>query len=183
MSLREQQDLIAHLYCDAGFRAAFFAAPLDHASETGLSNDLIQQIATAIPDEIEYFAKTLVWKRQRAVEKMLPMTRAALGADFAREFENFATRFQPESLKKHLEDALAFAAAIENSSADAEIRATARYERTRLRFFSEQRRFSICRVTEGVRGRVAGIAEPTGRGRSRIAVWIRTGRRVRHFFV
>src|SRR5687767_2588309 len=110
MGLREQQDLLARLYTDADFSAAFFADPSGLSAVKGLSLAEADEIQSAAQDEIRFFAQSLISKRLREVEKLLPLTCRYVKLDLRPLFEEFANEFNPTSTKKHLEDAIEFSA-------------------------------------------------------------------------
>src|SRR5215213_1679726 len=104
MSLEQQQNLLAKLYTDAEFRRAFLSQP----AKIGAENDF-SEIAAIMPEELDFFADSLFWKRLREAEKFLPLTRKILGEDFTDNFREFSQQFNPQTVKKHFEDALGFA--------------------------------------------------------------------------
>ena len=126
--------------------------------------------------EVERFARSLVSKRRREAERLMPLAVDALGSTFKSEFDLFASRNHPKGINKPLEDAVAFCAYLGSHSNLAHIKAAAVFERTRLRFFARQTRLAVC-----FRPRTQENGQ-TGR-RRRISVWFRIGSVVRHFVV
>src|SRR6185369_7897216 len=104
MSLQEQQNLLAKLYTDAEFRRAFLSMPEKIGIENELNKIEIKEIAGIMPEELDFFADSLFWKRLREVEKFLPLTRKVLGEDFINYFRRFSQNFNPQTVKKHIED-------------------------------------------------------------------------------
>lgn len=181
--LQKQQNLIARLYCDATFRERFASAPFEEGRRFGLADETITEIADVMKEEIDFFARSLVWKRRREAEKLLPIVVSLLGKDFSELFDDFAGHFIPDAARKHLQDAIEFTRFVERRSGRSEVVAAALYERTRLQFYAEDRRFAWCRVNALVCRLVRGVNGEGVASRDRIAVWIRYNGRVRHFFV
>lgn len=180
-SLREQQDILARLYTDDRFRAAFLKAPDSVAESLGVSMAEAEGLATVAGREVEWFSDSLVSKRLREVRKMLPMSEQEIGSSgFTRRFREFADRFSPTSVKKHLEDSLAFAGALirDPSIGDSE-RSVVRFEFRRLGHNALEKRFSICLLRYDPR-RVTGFtAYEKRRG---LGIWIAVGRWSRILF-
>jgi hypothetical protein len=186
MSLQEQQNLLAKLYTDAGFRRAFLAEPAKIGAENDLSAPEIQEIAEIMPEELNFFADSLFWKRLREVEKFLPLTKKALGEEFTNNFREFAQKFNPQSIKKHFEDALEFCGFLQKQNISAIASNAAKYERAKLEFYGLEKRIVVCRLDFDVgkidfSGRHFETAIPEKK--KKIAVWLRVGKRVRHFLI
>ncbi|MBS1797757.1 MAG: hypothetical protein JSS81_28300 [Acidobacteria bacterium] len=188
MSLRHQQDLLARLYTDAEFRAKFLSDPQAGGREYELSAAETDEIATIVPEELEFFSETLFWKRLRETEKLLPLTKKALADEFSGYFRRFSGKFQPKTVKKHLEDAVAFCGYLRKSAGPDDLtKDLAGYERARLVFFGSGRRIIVRRLRFDLRrlpeiGRNPFSAENFPR-RQTIAVWLRTGGKTRHFLI
>ena len=186
VSLKEQQNFLARLYTDEALRRRFFAGPAIVGAEFGLTPAETEELAAVLPEELDFFAQSLYWKRLREVEKLLPLTRRVVGADFKDHFRAFADGFNPGSVKKHLEDALAFAEFLETREINDYGRAAARFEGARLAFFGYERRLVWRRLAYDAR-EIAAAAEngtlDTVKKRMKIAVWVRYGQRIRHFFI
>ncbi len=86
MSLREQQNFLAKLYTDEQLRRAFLSEPSKIGEENYLNETEITEISEMLPEEISFFAESLVLKRLRQVEKFLPLTRKVCGDEFQRLF-------------------------------------------------------------------------------------------------
>jgi hypothetical protein len=108
MGLLEQQNFLARLYTNEGFRHNFIENPNHTGKKHGLSKNEIEELIAIYPNEIEAFALSLFYKRLREVERILPLTKKALGRDFENIFREFIKEFNPQSVKKHHEDALQF---------------------------------------------------------------------------
>ncbi|HEY0459098.1 MAG TPA: hypothetical protein VGC97_08070 [Pyrinomonadaceae bacterium] len=186
MSLQKQQNLLARLYTDAEFRRAFLTQPAEIGAEFGLNKAEIDEIAAVLPEELEFFADSLFWKRLREAEKFLPLTKRVLEADFTRFFREFSQNFNPQTLKKHFEDALAFTRFLQKQEISKFALTAAKFEHAKLEFFGFEKRLTICRLDFDPR-EFAQSEEIGGRKiparRKKIAVWLRIGKRIRHFFI
>ena len=186
MSLQQQQNLLAKLYTDADFRRAFLSGLEKIGAKNDLSPEEIAEIAAIMPEELNFFAESLVWKRRREAEKFLPLTRSVLGADFTEHFREFSQTFNPQSIKKHFEDALEFSRFLQKRNIPEFARAAAKFEQSKLEFFGLEKRFVVCRLDFDVRkfkasGNQAPLEIPEKK--KKIAVWLRIGKRIEHFFI
>lgn len=169
MSLLEQQHVLARLYTDPAFRKEFYARPSEIGRELGLSESEIEELSEAAREEVQRFSDSLVWKRLREVEKLIPSTRNLIGDHFEKAFFDFAPSYNPQSIKKHYEDAVKFCRSLQSKDhISSIIKSTARFESTRLIFFNEGRTLAVCRLRPGVLS---------------FALWLRVGERVFHFKV
>jgi hypothetical protein len=184
MPLAEQQKFLARLYTDERLRREFFDAPGATGWAHDLTADEIAEIAGMMAEELDYFAATLFWKRLREAEKLLPLTKRLLGEEFTTLFRAFSAGYNPQSIKKHLEDALQFAAYLARADVSGLARDAARFEAAKLKFYGTGRKIVVCRlshdVTEITRGEPAAGAVPK---KKRLAVWIRIGKQNRHFVI
>jgi len=145
MPLQEQQDLLARLYTDREFQSKFLADPGSHANGLGLSAGDAKSLAASAAEEVRWFAESLVNKRLREVIKMLPLTYREVGASaFEEAFRKFAAEFSPSSVKKHLEDALAFSDRLVRGHPNATSKGIVRFESRRLRHNSQGKTVSAC---------------------------------------
>ncbi|HEY8560692.1 MAG TPA: hypothetical protein VIL74_09980 [Pyrinomonadaceae bacterium] len=186
MSLKEQQNLLAKLYTDAEFRRAFLSEPEKIGVESGLSADEIREIAEIMPEELHFFADSLVWKRLGEAEKFLPLTRRVLGEDFTGNFREFSQTYNPRTVKKHFEDALAFCRFLQTRKIPGPAKCAAKFEAAKLEFFGFEKRIAVCRLDYDVRSFSGAHANPAAENHEKtkkIAVWLRTGKRIRHFFI
>lgn len=180
MSLQNQQNLLAKLYTDAEFRRAFLSEPAKIGAENDLSTSEIEEIAFVMPEELNFFAESLFWKRLREVEKFLPLTRRALGEEFSTLFREFSQTFNPQTVKKHLEDALEFCRFLQTQNVLQLAQNTAKYECAKHEFFAFEKRLVVCRLDfDIVKYQHTGISE----AKNKRAIWLKTGKRVRHFFI
>jgi hypothetical protein len=186
MSLQHQQDLLARLYTDAEFRRAFLSAPEKIGAENLLNEKEIREIAEIMPEELDFFADSLFWKRLREVEKLLPITRKMLNEEFTSQFREFSQGFNPQTVKKHLEDALGFGRHLQTRNIPQSAKAAARFELSKLEFFGLEKRFVVCRLDFDIREfSASGRSEPAENieKKKKIAVWIRFGKRIKHFYI
>lgn len=180
MSLLEQQKALARLLTDPGFREGFISQPEAAGQAVGLREQETDYLLKMADESLSAFADSLVWKRLREVEKLLPITRQLSGERFHRIFFEFAPTFNTQAVKKHCEDAIAFSRFIETRDLPESVRDVARFERTSLLFFNQNRRFAWCRSRYAMRD-ISGSVTRLKRGS--IAVWLRFGSRFFHFTV
>lgn len=170
MSLLEQQNLLTRLYVDENLRRAFLSDPSAVAEPFGLSDAEIEEISSILPGEIDHFADSLMRKRMREVEKMLPLTRSALQESFETHFIGY-TAVTPSSLEiSRAEDVLEFCRYLEKE-AKGPVRDAARFEEAKHRFYSGKRHFLVRRFDHDVR---KGSLAP----RRTYCLWIRIGTRI-----
>ena len=187
MGLKEQQNLLASLYTDAELFSRFTAEPESVAARYGLSSTEIRDLSALAGHEVRWYADSLFWKRFREVEKLLPTSSRVLSERFAALFREFSSRFNPKSVKKHLEDALAFADWIlRGNHLDPLLADVLRFESTRLRHHAAGRRFSMCGLSHDVRP----VFDPSWAGagddippRRRVAIWMNLGKRTRFYLL
>ena len=191
MGLAETQRLLARLYTDAGLRERFFADPLRIGEEFGLGRDDARQLARLSARQVNFFADSLHAKRLGEVRDLLPLTVRALGERAASLFKDYAETNLPRGIRKHREDAAAFADYLTKivvfGGADAErVAELARYERTWLKAADMTRGVIACRfrldVDELARAAGRGDERPALGRKAALVVWFRLshGRRLRH---
>ena len=187
MGLKEQQDLLARLYTDPDLYYRFTAEPQQVGPRFDLTESEIDELAALAETEVKWFTDSLYWKRFREVEKLLPTSSWVIGKDFESLFREFASEYTPTSVKKHLEDALAYSRWLMRRDRSAPAAADVlKFESTRLRHNAEEKTFSMCTVAHDIRpafdfGR-PGSEHGIKRKRS-FAIWVRIGRTTRFFFV
>lgn len=182
MSLKEQQNFLARLYTDNNLRRAFLSEPGKIGQENELTEDEISELAAVLPEELNFFAESLFWKRLREVEKFLPLTKQILEENFARYFRDFSQNFNPQSIKKHLEDAIEFAKFLTAAEISDLAKTAAKFEKSRLEFISSEKRFVICKLDFDIRKLHENSALNLQR-KTKFAVWIRVGNQIRHFVI
>lgn len=169
MSLLDTQNFLARLYTDENLRREFLSAPEKIGQENDLDEREIAELAAVFPDELNAFAESLVWKRLREAEKLLPLTRAKLNRDFERHFRKFARNFNSASIKKHLDDALRFCDYLRaDETVSGAAKNAAAYEQAKLEFRALSRRCVV---------RFLDFDQATGEKRKRLAVWLRIGKK------
>jgi hypothetical protein len=190
MSLLEVQNFLARVFTDEELRREFLAAPEKVGAENNLSEAEILELQQMLPAQLNFFGDSLVYKRLREVEKLLPLTRKALGRrDFENLFREFAARFLPQTIKKHLEDAIQFAGFLEAKRIrPAWTNDLIGFERAKLIFHNSARRFLFkkfdCDVREIIKNVSHSDATPAENDfpkRKTLALWIRVGRKTRLF--
>ena len=188
MSLQEQQNLLAKLYTDAEFRRVFLSEPEKHGAENGLDEKELAELAGIMPEELNFFADSLFWKRLREVEKFLPLSKKALGDEFTRLFREFSRTFNPPTIKKHFEDARGFSKFLQTRRLEPLWAIDlAKYEYSRLIFNSAAKKIVFARfnhfIPEIIREITAGNVKPQKKFRRKnsFAVWLKLGKRTRHF--
>lgn len=179
MSLLEQQSALAKLLTDPELRQRFLSEPDAAGRELGLDEHEIEDAIGVAESGLGTFADSLVWKRLREVEKLLPITKRITGDEFRRLFFEFAPSFNPQTVKKHYEDAVGFSRFIEVQDSPGPARAAAKFERTRLTFFNEGRVFAYCLSPYDL----TTAGSPVRRRRAAIAIWLRFGKRILHFVI
>jgi len=179
MSLRETQDFLARIYTDENLRREFLSAPEQIGKNNNLTEKEIAELTEVLPAEINLFADSLFRKRLREVEKLLPLTKNALGADFEKHFREFAVVFLPESIKKHLEDAIRFAGFLQSKKIELIwAKDLAGFEQAKLEFYALHKRL-IFRVFDV---NVKEISREDAKARREISkkktfsVWLRIGK-------
>jgi hypothetical protein len=183
VSLLEQQNVLARLITDPGFRKQFLSNPDEACRRLDLTQKEIEDLLKVGETSLSVFAESLVWKRLREVEKLLPITRQMSGEKFRGLFFEFAPTFNPHGVKKHYEDAIRFGRFIEERDMSEPARDAARFERTRLTFFNENRAFAYCRSRYKLAKAFGSGHDASRRKRTAIAVWLRLGKRVFHFVI
>ena len=183
MSLLEQQNALARLLTDPELRERFGTEPDVVGGELELQADEIDDLLTVAASELVIFADSLVTKRFNEVSKLLPITSRVAGEQFRDLFLEFAPTYNPRSVKKHYEDAVAFSRFMEIKEIPEMVRDAARLERTRLMFFNGNGRFSCCRSRYNLNGLSGSAVEASMRKLGFLTLWFRIGRRVFHFVI
>ena len=148
MGLAESQRLLARLYTDAALRDRFAADPAGVADEFGLTSDEAKSLALLPIDQLDDFAGSLIRKRRGEVESLLPMTFRALEAPrFASLFRRFAQGYVPIGIKKHRDDAVAFAEFLAREVTDPPwLGDLARFEAASMMAHDPARRWTLLRL-------------------------------------
>ncbi len=186
MGLAQTQDFLAQLYTDSGLRTRFFADPHGVGMAVGLAADLAAQLAELSSDEVTFFAHSLQRKRLNEVRKLLPLTDRALGMRFVKLFLQYAESHIPKGIKKHGEDALAFAAYVERVAraqrvGPAWVVDLIRYESAWVNVHCRPRRWQVRWYRHPVDKLVRGLMDDRGTTvclrRPTIGLWLRFSRR------
>lgn len=180
MSLLKQQNLLARIFTDENLRRKFFETPEIVAQRYDLSEKDCAELREIISADLNSFADSLFYKRLNGVEKLLPLTKKILKKDFQKYFREFALNFQPESVKKHLEDAVEFTKFLaEKVSDNKSAKDSANYEQARLLFGSYHKSFIIRLFDYDLRR----ISAETPAKKKTLAIWLRFGKLVKHFII
>lgn len=190
MSLFEQQNFLARLYTDENLRRSFLSEPEKTGAENDLNEKEIVELSQIIPDEINFFADSLVWKRLREVEKFLPLTKKVLGENFANHFREFSKNFNPKTIKKHLEDAIKFCSFLQKQTIKPVWASDLiGFEQARLIFNSNEKNFVARKFDFDIREILNYVSRKDAKTpsdfpkRRTFAVWLRIGNRTKYFTI
>lgn len=163
------QPILAQLYTNAELRSRFFANPQTVGAQLGLNSTQIEQLSQLSAPEINLFATSLKRKRLGEVRELLPMTAKALNKDFSKLFWQYAETHNPQGIKKHLYDAIAFATYIEkiDNLEPKWILDLVRYEKTWLEAAEPNKRLIVRRFQYAIDGNLQVLKQPF------LAVWFR----------
>lgn len=169
MSLLETQNFLARIYTDENLRREFLFAPEEIGKQNALNEPEILEILEIFHEEINAFAESLIWKRLREVEKLLPLTREELNTEFVYHFRRFAPTFNSRSVRKHLDDALYFANYLQNcETVSVFVKNAAKFECAKLEFYALNKRivarFFECDLRTGIK-------------KKHFKIWLRIGKR------
>ncbi len=183
MSLLQQQNFLAKVFTDENLREKFLSEPLKIGKQNDLSETEIEQICSMLPEQIKVFADSLFYKRLREVEKILPLTRKFLGESFESHFRRFAAGFVPQTIKKHLEDAIEFCELLKKSQSGW-LKDVISFEQARVIFNGYGKNFVLKIFDYDIKK----ILEDTGKEtlnnlpkRKTFAFWLKIGGRKRYF--
>ncbi len=178
MGLAQTQEVLAQLYTNNDLRERFFANPQNIGAELGLSCDEAEKLAQLSAQEVNIFANSLKWKRLGEVRSQLPRTARALGKNFTALFWRYAQTYVPKGIKKHREDAIAFANFIARVDQEEDIDPPwisdlVRYEKTWLLAYEPTSRLNVSwfRYPVGIPSAEGMKRQPT------IAIWFRFSKR------
>ncbi|HEX8367030.1 MAG TPA: hypothetical protein VF604_00550 [Pyrinomonadaceae bacterium] len=188
MSLLDVQNLLARIFTDEDLRLQFLSEPEKTGAENNLNEAEIEQIKQILPEQINFFADSLFYKRLREVEKFLPLTRKVLNKEFEKYFREFANQFLPQTIKKHLEDAIEFGGFLQSKKIEPFwIKDLAKFEGSRLSFNNSKKRFLLKRFDFDIReilkeiSREGAPAQSDFPKRKTYSVRLRIGARTKHF--
>lgn len=184
MSLLEQQNFLAKVFTDENLREKFLSEPESVGKENNLSETEIEQIRRVLPEQIKFFADSLFYKRLHEVEKFLPLTRKVLGKNFEIYFREFANEFLPNTIKKHLEDAIKFGECLRRKET-AWGKDLISFEQARLIFNGYGKRFGLRKFRFCIKEilKVSRHDAKTQNVRKKIsfAIWLRLGNKIYHY--
>ena len=188
MGLAEVQRLMARVYTDQAAREQFFRDSDALAREYGLAPEERRQIEQVSACQLRFAAEALRHKRLNSVAKLLPVSRQALGQHFEQLFLRHADAFAPSGIRRHREDALAFAAFVERLAPDEPIEPSwsvdqLRYEAAWLRAADANPCCIVRYFRHPIDARDVGDAgSSTTLSRPAVALWLRVrlGGRLRH---
>lgn len=173
MNLQKQQDFLARLFTDESLRRNFLSNSKKIGLEYGLNEKDIAALETVLPEQLNFFADSLFWKRLREAEKFLPETKKELGENFVNLFRKFSQKFNPQSVKKHLEDAFNFCLFLQKQNdLSKQTKSIAEFERAKLAFFGYNKRCVISQFDYDFK---------TRKNRKTFAVWFRFGGKNYHY--
>ncbi len=183
MGLVEIQRALALLFTDAALRERFFNDPQRVGQDLGLSADDIQQVAQISGQQVRRFASSLHSKRLGEIYKLLPLTYKALGKQFTALFCQYADSYVPSGVKRHSEDAIAFATyierrvVVEKGIAPIWVADVVRYEKARLLMGDVKRRMLLMRshyaLNQLIQSLERGDEEPSLLSKSTYMLWYR----------
>jgi len=180
MSLLEVQNFLARIYTDEKLRREFLSEPEKIGLAHNLNESEIAELAEVFPEELNAFAESLFYKRLREVEKLLPLTRQVLDKDFEKFFREFSAEFLPESIKKHLEDAIRFAEFLQTKDFSLnQAKDLAKYEQAKLEFYGLNKRFVFRILDYSVKGISSKDADALSeiKKKKTFAFWLRIKKR------
>lgn len=128
---------------------------------------LFSQLAAELEQAREIGRQYL--KRLGEVRELLPMTAKALDKDFSKLFWQYAETYNPQGIKKHLYDAIAFATYIEkiDNLKPKWIIDLVRYEKTWLEAADPNKRLIVRYFRYAIDGNLQVLKQPF------LAVWFR----------
>lgn len=109
MGLAEVQKTLAQLYTNRDLREKFLASPKTLAEDLGLNPKDLEQLTQLSTFHLREFSESLHYKRMGEVRDLLPFTSKSLKTKFSELFLKFADSYLPSGVKKHRDDAIAFA--------------------------------------------------------------------------
>lgn len=180
MNLQNQQNFLARFYTNTELRRAFLSEPEKIGAENGLSKTEITEFAEVLPEELNFFAESLFWKRLREVEKFLPLTRKFSDEDFILHFRKFSQNFNPNTVKKHLEDAIEFCKFLKKAKVSLIVKNIAKFERTKIEFFGYGKRFAFCRLNYNIEE----LSRQNAKAQKKTNyIWFKIGKKIKHFSI
>ena len=186
MGLAHIQQGLAQLYTNAHVRERFFADPHAVGETWGLNPDEAGVLAQLSAQQVNVFARALQHKRLSEVRTILPLTHRVLGKRFASLLMGYVETHLPYGIKKQREDALAFAAYIEQVDRRERVEPPwavelARYEAACVKAADPTCRWVVRWFRHPVATWVPALAQgddpSTPRKQPTLAVWVRLPKR------
>lgn len=178
MGLIEVQRTLAQLYTNVELRQKFLDNPQQTAIDLGLNPLDSQQLSKLSAFHLREFANSLHYKRMGEVQEILPTTEKSLKAKFNEYFLEFAKSYIPSGVKKHRDDAIAFAKFLNEQavSIPAWCRELAVYEAMRLEL-GETKKLIIFQVFQypikEIFQAIFNNEEPKPNKKRTLAIWLR----------
>ncbi len=140
----EVQEFLAQIYTNSALRKRFFTHPESVGKELNLSDLEIQELSQLSEKEVNLFAISLQRKRLGEVRDLLPLTNQVLGSNFKKLFKEYVETYLPQGIRKHQDDAIAFAAFMEKSSLTEDwILDVIKYEKFRIKVNNPEEKLII----------------------------------------
>lgn len=177
MGLVEVQKTLAQLYTSRELREKFLASPKTVAKDLGLNPKDLEQLTQLSTFHLREFSESLHYKRMGEVRDLLPFTSKSLKTKFSELFLKFADGYLPSGVKKHRDDAIAFAEfIIKNSDCLDWCKEIANYESTRLKL-AESSKVLIFRLfhfpLKKIFFQLLQAQEPIVEKQFTLAIWVR----------
>lgn len=173
--MKDRQEFWARLLVEPSTLERFLADPAGTGAEHGLSAEESRELADSCGEAFRGFARALRRKRRGEVRRILPrLTRALGNATFDDWFEAHAAAYVPKGIKRHRDDALAFARFASARLGRDDWRADlARWESARAGpEFDGARCFAALRLRHDVPGWLARGGESGAWAPERRATWV-----------
>jgi hypothetical protein len=188
MSLQAQQTFLARLFTDESLRHSFWQNPEKIGSENNLDENDIEKIKTILPEQLNFFADSLFYKRVQEVEKFLPLTMKVLNVIFINLFREFSQTFTPKTVKKHLEDSIMFVNYLQKQKLEDDwVKDLAKFEQSRVSFNGYEKLFIFCKFGYDIREILKEVIRKDAQAqagfpkRKTFAVWFKIGKKTKHF--
>ncbi len=177
MGLVEVQKTLAQLYTSRELREKFLASPKTVAKDLGLNPKDLEQLTQLSTFHLREFSESLHYKRMGEVRDLLPFTSKSLKTKFSELFLKFADTYLPSGVKKHRDDAIAFAEFISKKSDCLDwCKEIAIYEATRLKL-AESSKVLIFRLfhfpLKKIFFQLLQAQEPIVEKKFTLAIWVR----------
>lgn len=182
MSLKSVQNLLAQIYTNSQMRQDFLKNPEQIGKTFGLNAEEIKQLSQISSSQVHVFANSLKNKRLAEVREVLPFTYQVLGKEFNKLFWQYAETYLPAGIKKHRDDAVAFALFLENLTQTQEIEPVwladvIKYERCRLQASNINQKLIVSQFSYSIEPLIRSLQnqekEPVLISQPSILIWFR----------